>query len=52
MKDGIIKNNADDIILITWLKLKILLKFKYVLHQVSSDLGEVDSFYSSFSDVG
>ena len=31
---------------------KFLLKSKDVLHQVSSDMGEVNSFYSSFSDAG
>ena len=47
----VIKNNADIIILITRLILKFLLKSKDVLYQVSSDLGEVNSFYSSFSDA-
>ena len=32
--------------------LKFLLKPKDVLYQVSSGLGEVNSFYSSFSDAG
>ena len=32
--------------------LKFLLKSKDVLYQVSSDLGEVSTFYSSFSDAG
>ena len=31
--------------------LEFLLKSRYVLYQVSSDLGEVNSFYSSFSDA-
>ena len=43
---------VDFIILITWLMLKFLLKHKGVLYQVSSDLGEVKCFYSSFSDSG
>ena len=46
-----IKNNAGIIILIMWLILKILLKSKDVLYQVSSDLDEVNSFYSSFCDA-
>ena len=46
-----LKNNADVIILITWLMCKSLLKSKDVLYQFSSDLGEVHSFYSSFSDT-
>ena len=50
--DDIIKNNTDAIILIKWLMFKFLLKSKDVLHQVSSDMGEVNSFYSSFSDAG
>ena len=48
----IIKINADFIILITWLMLKLLFKSKDMLFQVSSDLGEKKSFYSSFSDAG
>ena len=31
---------------------KILVMFKDVFYKVSSDLGEINSFYSSFSDVG
>ena len=34
-----------------WLILESLLKSKDKLYQVSSDLGEVNSFYSSFSDA-
>ena len=45
------KNDADIIILIMWLMLKFLLKSKDVLYQVSSDLGEANNFYSSFSDA-
>ena len=52
LNDYIIKNNADVTILITWLMLKFLLKSKDVLYQVSSVLGEVNSFCSSFSNVG
>ena len=37
--------------LITWLILKFFLKSKDVFYQVSSELGEVNSFYSSFSDA-
>ena len=50
--NDVIKNNADIIILIMWLMLKFLLKFKDVLRQVSCDLGEVKSFYSSSSEAG
>ena len=32
--------------------IKFLLKSKHVFNQVSSDLGEVNSFCSSFSDAG
>ena len=32
--------------------LKFLLKSKNVLYEVSSDLGEMKCFYSSFSDAG
>ena len=46
------KKNVNVIILITCLMLKLLLKSKYVLYQVLSDLGEVNSFCSSFSEVG
>ena len=52
MYDDVIKNNGDVIILITCVKLKSLLKSKDVLYQVSSDLGEVHSLYSSFSVRG
>ena len=52
MNDEFIKNNAGVIILITWLMLKVLLKSKDVLYQVSSDLGEGNCFYSSFADAG
>ena len=52
MNDNILKNDADIIIVITWLKLKSLLESKEVLYQVSSDLGEVNSFYNSFSNMG
>ena len=52
LNDYVIKNNADFIISITGLMLKFLLKSKDVLYHVSSDLGEVNSFYSSFSDAG
>ena len=40
LNDDVIKNNADAIILITWLLLKVLLKSKDVLYQVSSDFDE------------
>ena len=40
LNDDVIKNNADVIILITWLLLKVLLKSKDVLYQVSSDFDE------------
>ena len=43
--------NDDVIILIMRLMLKSLLKSKDVLYQVSSDFGEINSFYSSFSDA-
>ena len=51
LNDGVIKNNANVIIFTTWPMLKFLLKSKDVLYQVSSDLGEVNSFYSSFPDT-
>ena len=35
-----------------WINLKSLLKSKDVLYQVSSDLDEVNWFYSSFSEAG
>ena len=52
LSDDVIKNSADVIILITWLILKFLLKSKDAMYQVSSDLGEVNRFYSGFSDAG
>ena len=52
LNDYTIKNNADVIVLIMWLMFKFLLKSKDALYQVSSDLGEVKCFYSSFSDAG
>ena len=52
LNDYVIKNTADVIILITWLMLTFLLKSRDVVYQVSSDLGEVKCFYSSFSDAG
>ena len=45
-------SNDDVITVITRLLLKLLLKTIDVFYQVSSDLGEVNSFYSNFSDVG
>ena len=51
LNDDFFKNNADVIVLITWLMLKCLLKSKYVLYEVSSDLGKMNNFYSSFSDT-
>ena len=44
LNDDFFKNNADVIILITWLMLKCLLKSKYVLYEVSSDLGKITTF--------
>ena len=52
LNDYVIKNIANVIILITLIMLKFLIKYKDVLYQVLSDLGEVNSFYSSFSDAG
>ena len=52
LNDEFTKNNVNIIILITWLMKKCQVKFKDVLHQVSSDLGELNSFYSSFSEAG
>ena len=52
LNDYVIKNIAGVIILIMWLMMKFLLKSKDVLFQVSSDLVEVNSLYSSFSDAG
>ena len=51
LNNDVFQNNVDVIILITCLKLKFLLKSKDMLHQVSIDLGGVNSFYSSFSDA-
>ena len=51
LNDEVIKNNDNVIILIMWLMLKSLIKSKGVLYHVYSDLGEVNSFYSSFSEV-
>ena len=51
LNNGAIKNDVDVIILITQLMFKLLSKSKDVLYQVSSDLGEVKSFYSSFPDA-
>ena len=36
---------------LAWLMLIFFFKPKNVLHQVSTDLGEVNGFYSSFSDA-
>ena len=44
-------NNAEVIIFITRIMLEIVLKSRVVLDQVSSDLGEVNSFYS-LSGIG
>lgn len=52
LNDKAIKNNAGINILITWLMSKFMVKSKGVVYQVSSDLCEVNSYYSSFSDVG
>ena len=53
LNDYVIKNNAGVIILITWLMLAFFLNSnKDVFYQVSSDLSEVNGFYSSFSDKG
>ena len=52
LNDYIMKNIAGVIILIMWLMMKFLLKSKDVLYQVSSDLVEVNSLYSSFSNAG
>ena len=46
VNDDVIKNNVDVIILITWLMLKFLVTSDNVLYQVSSNLGEVNNFYS------
>ena len=51
LNDDVVKNIADVIILVMWLMLESLLKSKDVLYQVSSNLGEVNKFYSSFSDM-
>ena len=51
LNDDVIKNNAKVIILITWLISRFLLKSKNVLYEVSSDLSEVNSFYSSFPEA-
>lgn len=42
---------AGVIILMTWLILKFSLKSKDVLHQFGNDLGDINSFYSSFSET-
>ena len=52
LNDYVIKNIAGVIILIMWLMMKFLLNSKDVLFQVSSDLVEVNSLYSGFSDAG
>ena len=45
----VIKNNADIIILITWL---MVVKFKRLVYKAASDLGKANSFSGSFSDDG
>ena len=52
LNDEVVKNKADVIILIARLMLKFLVKSKNVFYQDSSDLVELNSFYSSFSDAG
>ena len=51
LNDNVNKTNVDVIIFITGLMLKPLIKSKYVLYHVSSDLGDLNSFYSSFSEA-
>ena len=49
LNDDVIKNKADIIILIKWL---MFVKAQRLVYKVSSDLGEVNSFSSSFPDNG
>ena len=49
LNDDVVKNKADIIILITWL---MFVKVQRLFYKGPSNLGEVNSFSSSFSDNG